>query len=150
MVPVLLQEARKNKLLDVGQQGKPRGGREETITPESTSIKADDSGDKHSPPPTAPKPSKRVTPAAPGLNRSVSAVTETEMDFTELVKQASEKGEQVKVEEEEQKADFEVFMHHTKRTASIEASARQAWYGTTLSNLNKVLHNMAASMTTED
>lgn len=73
------------------------------------------------------------------------------MDFTELAKKAREKEEQLKSEGDEQKADFEVYMHRTTlKKASVEASTPQALYGATLSDLNKVLHNMATSMTTEE
>lgn len=148
-----MQETRRNKCLDLGRQKKPQEeGTEENSTPETpTAGRLNGSRVKQSPPVTAPKPLKGVMPAATGLKRSVSAVTETEMDFTELAKQAKQKEEQLKVEKEEQKADFEVYMHRTtSKRASVEASTHQALDGATLSNFNKVLRNMAASMTTEE
>ena len=128
--------------MDLGREKKlpPSEGARDP-TPDTPSVADSSAGNPLTPTRKLPP---GATPAFRGLKRSVSAVTEAEMDFTELVKQANKKALERKEKEEAKGANFEVYLHRRKK--SVEALTPSTAYEATLNSLSKVLHNMAASV----
>ena len=145
-----MQETKKKKLVDLGRKKVPNGeqGNPTTDETQENSLKEDEM--KNASP--VRKLPAGAAPAVPGLSRSVSAVTDTEMDFSQLVKLAQLKAKQREEEKEEKgekPVDFQVFLHK-KRKPSVESSTPSASYGAALTDVSKVLHKMAKSISKVD